>query len=72
MSSVWLSSTSSSKHAAIETVRINAKLDTLERRQEIDRWHNKLKLQERELKCINEQEKLHGELSAAKPIQKLL
>ena len=70
--SVRSSSTSSSKHAAIETAKLKAKLDTLKRRQEIDRRRDELKLQEKELKPLNEQEELHGELSAAEAIQKIL
>lgn len=71
-SSVPSSSISSSKRAAIETVRIKAKLDTLKRRQEIEKRRDELKLQEKELERINEQEKLHRELSAAEAIQKIL
>ena len=60
------SSTTSSKQAAIETVKIKAKLDTLKRRQD------ELKFQEKELERLDEQEELHGELSTAKDIQKIL
>ena len=70
--SVRSSSTSSSKRAAIETAKLKAKLDTLKRRQEIDRRGDELKLQEKELERLNEQEELHGELSAAEAIQKIL
>ena len=70
--SVRSSSTSSSKRAAIETAKLKAKLHTLKRRQEIDRRRDELKLQEKELECLNEQEELHGELSAAEAIQKIL
>ena len=71
-SSVRSSSTSSSKRAAIETAKLKAKLDTLKRRQDIDRRRDELKLQEKELNRLNEQEELHGELSAAEAIQKIL
>ena len=70
--SVRSSSTSSSKRAAIETAKLKMKLDTLKRRQEIDRQREDLKRQEKELEHLNEQEELHGELSAAKAIQKIL
>ena len=70
--SVRSSSSSSSKHAAIETAKLKAKLDTLKRRQEIDRRRDELKLQGKELEPLNEQEELHGELSAAEAIQKIL
>jgi len=63
------SSTSSSKRAAIETAKLKAKLDTLKRRQEIDRRRDELKLQ---LERLNKQEELHGDLSAAEAIQKIL
>ena len=69
-SSFRSSSTSSSKRAAIETARLKAKLDSLKRLQEIDRRRDELKQQEKELERLNEEEKLHGELSAA--IQKIL
>ena len=48
------------------------KLDTLKRRQEIDRQREDLKRQEKELERLNEQEELNGELSAAEAIQKIL
>lgn len=65
-------STSSSKRAAIETAKLKAKLDTLKRRQEIERQRDELKLQEKELERLTEQQELHGELSAAEAIQKIL
>ena len=71
-SSIRSSSTTSSKRAAIETAKIKAKLDTLKRRQEIERRRDELKFQEKELERLDEQEELHGELSAAKAIQKIL
>ena len=71
-SSVRSSSASSSKRAAIETAKLKAKLDSLERLQEIDRRRDELKQQQKELERLDEQEKLHGELSAAEAIQKLL
>ena len=71
-SSIRTSSTTSSKRAAIETSKIKAKLDTLKRRQEIERRRDELKLQEKELECLDEREELHGELSAAESIQKIL
>lgn len=67
-----MSSTSSSKRAAIETAKLKAKLDSLKRLQEIDRRRDELKQQEKELERLNEEEKLHGELSAAEAIQKIL
>lgn len=63
---------SSSKHAAIETTKLKVKLDTLKRHQDINRRRDELKLQEKELEHLNEQEELHGELSAAEAIQKIL
>ena len=66
------STTSSKKRAAIETAKIKARLDTLNRRQEIERRRDELRLQERELDRLNEREELHGELSAAEAIQKIL
>ena len=66
------SSTTSSKRAATETAKIKAKLDTLKKRQEIERRRDELKFQEKELERLDEQEELHGELSAAKAIQKIL
>ena len=45
--------------------KLKAKLDTLKGRQEIDRRR------EKELERLNEQEELHGELSAAEAIQKI-
>lgn len=71
-SSIRSSSTTSSKRAAIETVKIKVKLDTLKRRQEIERRRDELKFQEKELQHLDEQEELHGELSTAKAIQKIL
>ena len=71
-SSVRSSSTTSSKRAAIETAKLKAKLDTLRRRQEIERRRDELKLQEKELERLDEREELHGELSAAEAIQKIL
>ena len=71
-SSFRSSSTSSSKRAAIETAKLKAKLDSLKRLQEIDRRRDELKQQEKELERLNEEEKLHGELSAAEAIQKIL
>ena len=71
-SSIRTSSTTSSKRAAIETAKIKAKLDTLKRRQEIERRRDELKLQEKELERLHEREELHGELSAAESIQKIL
>lgn len=71
-SSVQSSSTTSSKRAAIETAKIKAKLETLKRRQEIERRRDELKFQEKELERLEEQEELHGELSAAEAIQKIL
>ena len=71
-SSIRSSSTTSSKGAAIETAKIKAKLNTLKRRQEIERRRDELKFQEKELERLDEQEELHGELSAAKAIQKIL
>ena len=47
-------------------------MDTLKRRQEIERRRDELKFQEKELERLDEQEELHGELSAAKAIQKIL
>lgn len=63
---------SSSKCAAIETAKLKVKLDTLKRHQDINRRRDELKLQEKELERLNEQEELHGELSAAEAIQKIL
>ena len=71
-SSVRSSSTSSSKRAAIETAKLKAKLDSLKRLQEIDRRRDELKQQQKELEHLDEREKLHGELSAAEAIQKIL
>ena len=71
-SSVRLSSTSSSKRAAIKTAKLKAKLDSLKRFQEIDRRRDELKQQQKELERLDEQEKLHGELSAAEAIKKIL
>ena len=71
-SSIRSSSTTSSKRAAIETAKIKAKLETLKRRQEIERRRDELKFQEKELERLEEQKELHGELSAAKAIQKIL
>ena len=71
-SSIRTSSTTFSKRAAIETVKIKAKLDTLKRRQEIERRRDELKLQEKELERLDERGELHGELSAAESIQKIL
>ena len=48
------------------------KLDTLKTRQEIERWRDELKFQEKELERLDEQEELHGELSAAEAIHKIL
>lgn len=70
--SIWSSSMSSSKCAAIETAKLKVKLDTLKRHQDINRRRDELKLQEKELERLNEQEELHGELSAAEAIQKIL
>lgn len=47
--SIRSSSTSSLKRAAIETAKLKAKLDTLKRHQDIDKWRDELKLQEKEL-----------------------
>lgn len=71
-SSIRSSSTTSSKRAAIEAAKIKAKLETLKRRQEIERRRDELKLQEKELERLDEREELHGELSAAEAIQKIL
>ena len=71
-SSIRTSSTTSSKRAAIETAKIKAKLDTLNGRQEIERRRDELKLQEKELERLDEREELHGDLSAAESIQKIL
>ena len=60
------------QRAAIETAKLKAKFDTLRRRQEIERRRDELKLQEKELKRLAEREELHGELSAAEAIQKIL
>ena len=54
------------------TVKLEAKLDTLRRRQDIDRRRDELKLQEKEQNRLNEQEELNGELSAVEAIQKIL
>lgn len=70
-SSVRSSSTSSSKRAAIETAKLKAKLDSLKRLQEIDRRQDELKQQQKELECLDEQEKLHGELSTAEANKKI-
>lgn len=70
--SIQSSSTTSSKRAAIETAKIKVKLDTLKRRQEIESRRDELKFQEKELQHLDEQEELHGELSTAKAIQKIL
>ena len=53
-------------------MKIKAKLDTLKRRQEIERRRGELKFQVKELERLDEQEELHGELSAAEAIQKIL
>ena len=53
-------------------MKIKANLDTLKRRQEIERRRDELKFQEKELECLDEQEELHGKLSPAKAIQKIL
>lgn len=66
------SSTTSSRRAAIETAKIKAKLDTLKRRQEIEKRRDELKFQEKELERLDEREELHGELSAAEAIQRIL
>ena len=71
-SSFRSSSTSSSKRVAIETAKLKAKFDSLKRLQEIARRRDELKKQEKELERLNEEEKLHGELSAAEAIQKIL
>ena len=63
---------SSSKRATIETAKIKEKLDTLKNHQEIERRRDELKLQEKELERLDEQDELHGELSAAEAIQKIL
>jgi len=44
----------------------------LKRYQDIDRQQDELKLQGKELERLNEQEELHGELSSAEAIQKIL
>lgn len=61
----------SSKRTAIETAKLKAKWDSLKRPQDIDRRRDELKQQQKELERLDEQEKLHGELSAAEAIQKI-
>ena len=63
---------SSLKRTAIETAKLKAKLDMLKRHQDIDRRQDELKLQGKEVERLNEQEELHGELSSAEAIQKIL
>jgi len=60
------------KRTAIETAKLKAKLDMLKRYQDIDRRQDELKLQGKEVERLNEQEELHGELSSAEAIQKIL
>lgn len=55
-----------------EPAKLKAKLDSLKRLQEIDRRRDELKQQEKEQERLNEEGKLHGELSAAEAIQKIL
>ena len=71
-SSVRSSSMTSSSSSSNQTAKIKARLDTLNRCQEIERRQDELRLQERELDRLNALEELHGELSAAEAIQKIL
>ena len=66
------SSTSSAKRAAIETATLKADLESMKRKQEIERKHEDLRRQENELRRLSEHEELLAELKGSEEVEKIL
>lgn len=64
--------TSSSMRAAADAAALQVKMNSLKRQQEFDRKQELLKHQQRELERLEEQERLRGELEAAKARRDIL
>ena len=64
--------TSSSMRAAADAAALQVKMNSLKRQQELDRKQELLKHEQRELERLEEQERLQGELEAAKARRDIL
>ena len=64
--------TSSSMRAAADAAALQVKINSLKRQQELDRKQELLKHKQRELERLEEQERLQGELEAAKARRDIL
>lgn len=59
-------------HAAADAAALQVKMNNLKRQQELDRKRELLKHEQRELERLEEQERLQGELEAAKARRDIL